>query len=659
MLKSQSIPLNLVEIEMKIVPDWNRDRVIDTDDEGHVTDERPLRWWINDDDDDGDISDRKSLYIPLLDSNDDDLPGRTAYTFPRLADFSTQSVDGRTDLEDFFPLWLDLHDAMDLLPPEEGFEYRLRHEDRAVNFTYIDVTKDLAGIYLTEETDSCGSTLLKGAFEADTIEVANTGTVLMSSFLDLIEQDPDKGIVMVEGAALTTSPLYLEILKDARVIERVDLPLSISGVEQMLRWINLRHVICGWDCENRNTDVNEPENYPDVESNGKQFVFVHGLSNREEDARAWGSEMFKRLYQSGSRAMLTAVTWRSDESKFWNEIPVIGGATLDYYINVQHALDTAEDFRTEILGLPGTKYITAHSLGNMLVSSAIKDRGLVVETYFLLNAAVASEAYDPETIRSPDSTILMNHPDWEDYARRLWPSDWWRLFPVYDSRHSLKWADYFAAMPNGVNLFSSGEDILRKGDGRLHLTPSHPMDFFEHLEWLWTNQEMRKGTLMMAVLPGNSEGGWEFNAIYAGMPPAQANDIPDESLRQIPFFAFFDDMGIFNIFSGSDFLLQGETNVRESAIYRRLMADAIPALSDPAGGNGMRTEARDGGFDPENIFHEIKDLMDYKRGNYASGNWPREFDRWKHSDIKVIAYPFNSRAFDAIVRSMETGSLEE
>jgi hypothetical protein len=255
----------------------------------------------------------------------------------------------------------------------------------------------------------------------------------------------------------------------------------------------------------------------------------------------------------------------------------------------------------------------------------------------------------------------MNHPDWEDYGRRLWPSDWWRLFENIenDSRKNLTWEGFFGRIPNGVNLYSSGEDILKKGDGRLHLTPSHPMDFFEHLEWLWTNQEMRKGTLMMAVLPGNSEGGWEFNAIYAGMPPSQANSLLPETLREIPFFAFFDDMEIFGIISGSDFLLQGETNVRESAIYRRLMADAIPALSDPAGGNGIRTVAGDGGFKEEHIFRAIKDLMDYKRGNYASGNWPRDQDRWLHSDIKVIAYPFNHGAFDAIVRSMETGSLEE
>ncbi len=101
---------------------------------------------------------------------------------------------------------------------------------------------------------------------------------------------------------------------------------------------------------------------------------------------------------------------------------------------------------------------------------------------------------------------------------------------------------------------------------------------------------------------------------------------------------------------GSDFLLDGHDNVRESEVYWRLMADAIPALSDPTGGTGD--------FDID-VFHSKQDLMTYRRGRHVDGNWPREFNRWKHSDIKVIAYPFNYKAFDAIVRYIDTGSLEE
>ena len=85
------------------------------------------------------------------------------------------------------------------------------------------------------------------------------------------------------------------------------MPLSIDGVEKMVRWINLRHVTGG--SETRATDTAEPPNYPDALSNGKQFVFVHGYNSSESGARGWNAEVFKRLYWSGSRAMFTAVTW--------------------------------------------------------------------------------------------------------------------------------------------------------------------------------------------------------------------------------------------------------------------------------------------------------------------------------------------------------------
>ena len=53
-----------------------------------------------------------------------------------------------------------------------------------------------------------------------------------------------------------------------------------------------------------------------------------------------------------------------------------------------------QDLAPAVNALPGTKYIAGHSLGNILVSSAIKDAGLSVNAYFMLDAAVAMEAYD-------------------------------------------------------------------------------------------------------------------------------------------------------------------------------------------------------------------------------------------------------------------------
>ena len=44
--------------------------------------------------------------------------------------------------------------------------------------------------------------------------------------------------------------------------------------------------------------------------------------------------------------------------------------------------------------------ILAHSLGNMLVSAAIQDWQMPCARYFMLNAAVAAEAYDTSSVSS-------------------------------------------------------------------------------------------------------------------------------------------------------------------------------------------------------------------------------------------------------------------
>lgn len=127
--------------------------------------------------------------------------------------------------------------------------------------------------------------------------------------------------------------------------------------------------------------------------------------------------------------------------------------------------------------------------------------------------------------------------------------------------------------------------------------------------------------------------------IYGQMPSGDANDIPEEALRADSFFQHFDEQHLYGD-TGSDFLLDGNVDVRDSEIYRRLLADAIPALSNPTGSSPLLGTG---------AVRSNDDLMAFRRGDPNSVEWPRDDDRWLHSDIKRIAYPFNSRAFDTIV----------
>ncbi|MBU4198863.1 MAG: hypothetical protein KKG09_04470 [Verrucomicrobia bacterium] len=598
-------------IQMDLVPDWNHDRVIDSADESQATAPNPFRFWINDDADSGDISE-----------DDSDVPGHSGGLFGS-ANYDNSHVDGRSDLLDFFPVWLDLNQTLNISPPSDTVQYKLKQANGAVNVVYTDLTKDHAGDFLTTEGNTYGPSFNQNSYEADTFEVTSSGVTLSTNFLNKIKNDATKGILLIEGAGTTTSPLVLEVWKDGvKICEKV-MPLSIDGVEKMYRWINVRGV-AGGDVS-RATDTIAPSNYPDSNCNGKQFIFVHGYSVHEEAARAWNAEMFKRLYQSGSRAMFTAVTWFGNDGQIADWIPFVGGSTPDYYVNVEHAFETASNLVSIInASIPGSKRIAGHSLGNMVVSSAIIDHGLSVNAYFMLNAAVAMEAYNATF----DHRNVMRHPDWQSYDSRLWASEWYQLFTSGDGRNTLRWGDRFGTVSAAFNYYSETEDVLNNANGDVPAIGT---------ERAWVNQEMRKGTTLMWIAPGNAEAGWGFNDDYDGLTVTEANALPDSTIRTNSFFAHFDDEDLYGT--------NGSTIAQQPAMHCQLLADAIPALSNPAGRNSIGSAAGQGNRD----YMTYGGATGFRRGLYANGDWPEEDNRWHHSDLKRIAYPYNSRAFDQIV----------
>jgi len=349
--------------------------------------------------------------------------------------------------------------------------------------------------------------------------------------------------------------------------------------------------------------------------------------------------MFKRLWQAGSKAMYTAVTWHGNDSQAWWWL----NKTPNYYANVANAFATASNLAATVNGsLPGAvKVIAGHSLGNMVISSAIVDHGLNADTYFMLNAAVAQEAYDAAV----DHADTMRHPDWQGYARRLWASDWCNLFTndTADARGTLTWRDRFGDIPGAINYYSSTEDVLANSDGTLHA--------FLASDWSWVNQEMRKG-LWPLLVPGNNEAGWEFNRshdvtvgydpntgapILERMPPATASLLPDAVLQTNSFFRLFDDETLYGA--------GGSATAAQPAVRAQLLADAIPALTNPMGRNPLPRW-----YDDRNRnMHEMRDV-----DATFEFIWPQsrihgsDGRDWLHSDIKNVAFRYVHNVFTAI-----------
>ena len=609
-------------VNVNLVPDFNHDRVIDASDVTTNT----LHFWINDDANSGDIS-----------SGDDDVPGQSGGTFGN-ANYSFSHVCGRNDLQDFFPVWLDLNQVLNLFPPGGSIQYLLKQADGAVKIVYSDLTKAQAGDYLTVDGSTYGTGFSQTSYEADTVTVPANGLTLDTTFLNKIKSDAAKGVLLVEGAGTTTAPLVLEVWLNGQKIASAVMPLQTSTISQMYRWINLRGVTGG--SVTLATATNQPPNYPDALCNGKQFVYAHGAMAPESCARSGAAQLFKRLYHAGSRAMFTMVAWEGDTGT----IP-----ETCYHEDVRNAFAVASNYVVAVSQLPGQLYVGAHSLGNMLVSSAIADHGLNPQNYFMFNAAVAAEAYNGGV----SNIVDMVPTDWTpDYDRRLWASDWCNRFSAGDARHDkLTWRTRFGNIPQAISYYSSGEDLLANNPSGSDLSLWNLLLNYVLPTWLdsqsgmyqiWIFQERNKGRSCWTGSDDQVVGGWEKNSYYSGLSVAQANALASSNsvMQTNSFFNPFAPSGLYTT-NGSS--IAASNNVRA-----QLLAEAIPAISCATGGNSIDTVT-----------------FTYGQGNIDmstarkrfDGLWPtaRADTKWLHADFKDVAYYYVYRLFDDVVAK---GSLK-
>ena len=628
-----------VLVPADIISNFNRDETIDLaggKDRGNVTEQMPLRWWINDDSDNGDIA-----------SGDSDVPGALAGWFAwngRDPNYKDTKVNGRCDLTDLFPLFLDLKQMIEVLPPSGSIQYKLKHQENGLGFIYTDLTPDQADDFCTDDaTTGYGLNFAQPAKDASVTKITSAGVVLGAAFLNKIKGD-GKGVLLFEVSKATTTPLILEVSKDGQKLTEVKFFIKTDSVEKMYRWINLRAVQGVGGSVVRPTNVGPPENYPDDLTNGKNFILVHGYSVREQQSRGWNAETFKRLHQLGSKAKYVAVTWRGDQGKLYDWVPAFGGATADYYENVKNAFLTSSHLATAVNSLAGEKYITGHSLGNMLTTSAIKDHSMSVNKYYMVDAAIAMEAFDASLESNQIMRDSMRHPDWKDYDTRLWSTEWYTLFDPGDGRrHKLTWRGRFGNIGNAINFYSSGEDVLQ--NNLTGLVPS--LDANQGL-LSWAKQEMEKGSLLIKLATWDSHGGWDFNSIWdktigydprSGAPikqrrkPIDTDKLTKADLQADSFFKRFSDSRLYDA-------RQGSAAANEDNVRTKMLAEALPALSFATGANALAP------FNPLGGQNRNVDMMRLQNG------WPQERltnsnkgNRWLHSDFREIAFYFTQKLY--------------
>jgi alpha-tubulin suppressor-like RCC1 family protein len=606
--------LSLEEVEQSLlpvefVPDWNRDGMINDEDQGKATDENPFVFWINDDDDESE------------DPHFGDVPGLGV-------DNVDNEVNGERDLVDFFAVQLRFGKLLEVLPPAE-YSYRVSHPTGALNFIEMpNIQPD------SQRINGAGSYLADGSSAVEAMtrplnETAGNGTELTAEYLDAVENG--MGVLLFESRSATNQSFELVISKNSDKSEMARIPsegwMNLVPVEDMFWYANIRGAVESGSIPPA-IGIAQNERFRESRKD-RWFVFCHGYNVSAEAARGWNAEVFKRLHQMGSDSKFLGVTWEGNQGQISEQIPFLGGKTPDYWQNVDNAFRSSSALSALVNGLGNDpKVVAGHSLGNMLVSSAICDQGLGCEQYFMLNAAVPREAYSASHVAT-DRTSVGNER-WKDYATRLWPTDYWNLgFAANDGRRKLTWQGRFSTLAANTtphNYHSTGEEVLKSGDGT---TPGLLTDIIVKGEGAWIKQEMGKGEATKAFATGatngnwTSTGGWAFNwhtyPSYQPNPldPPGSHDDPNTltnaQLRADPFFKPFRTFGGQSIHGANGSALAADYNNRSY-----LLGHDVPAISNPAGSNPIEF-----GGNPVQTNTDMPTKL-------KSGNW----GNWKHSDLK-------------------------
>jgi hypothetical protein len=589
-------------VPLDLVADYDRNGIIDTNDLASLRSGKLFRFWVNDDDDSG--------Y-----DGGQDIPGQGSLNY------IDSRVNGVRDLIDFFPVALNITNILGNVGITNGYRFYLCHDEGALNVVQTTLTTNTAGNYLRNV--STANELANAA----AAQITQSGWRLPDAFLNDILNN-GKGIVLIEARAPTDKPLRLELRRVntnnvEELIGKRELPLSISGVEQMFRHKNLRAEIGTGGKENVG-DRSTATNWPDSLCSATNLFFLHGVNTDEQSARGWQSEFFKRFYWSGSKARFHGITWYGDK-----------GSDANYQENVNHAFKTAAYLKDYVASVGGTKIMLAHSLGNMVVSSAIEDHGMNVGKYLMLDAAVASEAFDGSLFSTATNNNPMLHADWRGYEPQTWSANFHELYSYPDKRAELTWQNRFSSVvPQAYNFYSSEDEVFEINPLSVGMLTGVEFDLniwqfsvaiHGLSRYVWQKQEVFKGR-DSSWLPGSLGStkwwGWGFHSLLEST--GHANGLSTNELRKSPVFRH-----------NPDFYFRVD-NLNTEAV-NEMLAMGLPAMSPSVG------------------LTNIAAILPAKNINISTlkeNGWPRNeqpyLQRWLHSDCKDVAYLYTYRLFEEL-----------
>ena len=611
--------------------DLNQDGKIDSG-EGPKTNV-PFYFWINND------------------SDKDEFGGNDwSSTLSSEVDYNDNKINSLRDLIDFFPLSLNLAEAIKAYPPDGQTRYILSQKDSAINIVFTGLSTRNAGSYHQKiNPDIYGDNANQSWSQAE-VHTLNPSIELSATQINNI-LNRGEIIILVEGRKATSAPIIFTIEKAGVKCLEFSLSLHLDDVEHMYRHINLRDAVTTYEGKRipdspanygRPTEIENPTGWPDNPNYKKYFVFVHGFNVNAQEARGWNNEMFKRFHTAGSQARFIGITWRGDTAP-------------DYHEAVFRALQTGDALAKNLISLvDGPITLAGHSLGNGVIGNAIQRSNLNPQSYLAINAAIPAEAYSSACCTMTQRQN-MTEKSWKKYDSRLYASYWNEIFPPSDARSKLTWRNQFNKSQKIIcNFYSPGDEIIAKANS---ITDASIVNLILHQGFnfsdnAWKYQELAKGLSWCDSIAGvfttRRQAGWAFNddwwlwedASEGGKvkySPDESKTILTSHLITRPFFNYFLEQEI-----QSNQRNIGSLKASENKVIYDLLARGIPALTYATGIANLNDNIK---------FNYDLELLGRNTDYWpvAGHEKPSQKQRWLHCDIKNVALPIIYPTFQSMV----------
>ena len=634
------------------------------DDSGHTPAARPIRLWLNDDHDAGDWTD----------DPDSDVPG---LVLPTPHNALQPRVGGRSDLVDWFPVCLRLGHAAQDLPP---FRLRILSANLPINAVETSLPIVRATQYFQREFGWRHGPGLNQLLSESTKSMPSVGGIVLSStFSDQLKEErllgAGEGMFLIEGREKGDALVWIALIKanvpDSRapladeILLRAPLRIKIAPVEDFYRQ---------WDARASRARLSpEPSALPDAQCPGPWVIFTHGFNVNARAGRAWGAEIFKRMYQAGSCGRFISFRWFGDQgSANYAAAVECAPAAADRLVEQSRPLELLDPKRPWVL--------LGHSLGAYVSVLAGRERmtGLNVQSIVLIDAALPSEALDADapSRRADYSTgegvlqkqlMLPLRGPWRTVAPYTWPavqaSCWAELFPMDDLRSTCRWTGRVPSGAPVLNLYSRTEDVLMPPPADAAFWPSL-LTVSDYGAWVYAETTKGRWTSEL-VNSQHAQGGWAL-AQGATRRSQRLMESPLSArpllLRTEPLFAAFRLQGALTSSAtgprsqGSRAVMRRQntttgwgarTTVPSALTWTvrdELLAHAIPARSCPAGSvplTGVINYRMDGVSMQDPLYEDFRPFpLGWPRGIESVEYLPAPTYVWRHSDWKNVAFPY-------------------